>query len=148
MMQYFNPEKSYCVRSSFIRYLNIVGGAQKVVTPIFRKHIAAFLSARTCRNHKQYRRTAYPLAVNLAPGGFCPARIGHCKMQPVRPDILPVLRGQYMPERIRKIMPHHFRHGRGARGEIQQEYVAVFCSFGARTACEKPGSRLSSPLIY
>ena len=55
-------------------------------------------------------------------------------MQTIVLHILPIFGGKDMPKRIDKIVVHHLRHTRRARGEIEQHDVVIFgCQVSGRT---------------
>ena len=86
--------------------------------------------------HKLFRVKApmaapQPLAVNLAPGELRPAGIRLGPVHRVFNDALPVFRRDRLPERMRVVMPDHFRHSRRTRRKIDEHGVVKRRRFAA-----------------
>ena len=67
-----------------------------------------------------------PLTEYFAPGKLCPAGIRHGQVYSVVLDMLPVLCGNDMSERICIIMRYHFRHSGRTGRKIHKHHIVVF----------------------
>ena len=72
---------------------------------------------------------ADPLTVDLSPAELRPAGVRHAHMQMILLHMLPILRGNDMAKRIRKIVLDQLRHACGAAGKVNQHNVIPPGSF-------------------
>ena len=72
-----------------------------------------------------------PLSVNLTPHSLCPASFCQCQMEAAFHNLLPVLGSNNVAQRIGKVVLHHLRVARSARGKIEQHNVIVGSRFSS-----------------
>ena len=76
-----------------------------------------------------------PLAVELAPNGLAPSRVGYGEMDAVGREVVPENTGREMADSVEEVVCHHLRLARRARGEVENHGVAVGIHEARATEC-------------
>ena len=100
------------------------GRAAQRGDPVARNQIQDLVGMETVEVVREHAGFHEPLAIILAPHGFAPAGVGDGQMQPVRLDVVPVLRRDQVRQCVVGIMQHHLGVAGGAGGEIHEHGVA------------------------
>ena len=90
---------------------------------IFCKHGQNLLCIKAVKVVDKVCRLTQPLAVELAPQGFCPARIGNGQVQTLGVYPVPVFCGNEMAQGVLIVMGRDFRIAGGAGGKEHQHGV-------------------------
>ena len=73
----------------------------------------------------EYRGSCEPLAIELAPDGLAPACVGHCEVEAVFAEVVPIDSGDKVTEGVGVVVGDHLGLPAGAAGEVHQHYVVV-----------------------